>query len=964
VIAAQNTFRVDALRRTGLLDTPQEEAFDRLTRLASTVLKAPVAVVALVDADRQFFKSSLGLPERVTATRSVPLEYSFSRHAVALEQPLVISDAREHPLVRGNPAVLEFGLVAYLGIPLLTEDGHALGTLCVLDTVPRAWTEQELSTLRDLAASAMTEIVLRREVAERERAERDRGVIERALRMERDRFGSLFEQAPAFIAWARGPAHVFEGANSTYYQLVGHRDIIGKPVADAVPEIVTHGLVSALDTVLATGEPFVADGMRLLIQRTPGAEPEERFLNFVFQPLVEADGTRSGVFCHGVDVTAQVRTTEALRASEAHHRQLLDSLPVIVYRAEPTPPYEPIYVNRAVESLGFTYDEWQSRADMWESRLHPDDRSRVRRKTREALENATSLDLQYRVLAKDGSVRWFHDRGELLPDRDGMRCIWQGIMLDITAQRAAEAALRESEARYRHVVTNAPGMVYQFVYRPDGTHGYTYVSEGARALFGIEPEAALADSDALLRIVHPDDREQLRLQARSVALEAGDFRWEGRVVLASGEERCIEVAARDQRLADGSVVSDGLVVDVTERRQLEAQLRQAQKMEAVGRLAGGVAHDFNNLLTVIKASTGFLLEDLDPADPRREDARHIAAAADRAAGLTRQLLAFSRKQILEPRMLDVNSVVSNLRPMLARLIGEDISVEVTLAESAGSVMADVGQLEQVLINLAVNARDAMPDGGRLAIETSAVTIDERAALAHSRREQSAVVAGSYVMLAVSDTGTGMSPEVRARIFDPFFTTKEVGKGTGLGLSTVYGIVKQSGGHVWVYSESGHGTVFKLYFPRLEAAAAATLKRTGELPAGGTETVLLVEDEQSVRQLARRILERQGYRVLESRNGRDALALATEYGDQIHLILTDVVMPELSGRGFVERLTAMRPEAAVIYMSGYTDDEVLRRGMLDPGSLFIQKPFEPNVLLRMVRDALNRGTPGHVSSPIP
>jgi PAS domain S-box-containing protein len=963
VIAVQNPSRIDSLRGTRLLDSPREEAFDRLTRLASTALKAPVAVVSLVDTDRQFFKSCLGLPERVNATRSLPLDYSFSRHAVAAGQPLIIPDAREHPLVRDNPAIREFGLVAYAGIPLLTDDGHALGTLCVLDTVPRAWTDQEVSTLCDLAAATMTEIALRQELAERERAGREREELGRALRAERDRFGSLFEQAPAFIAWVRGPNHVFEGANNAYYQLVGHRDLVGKPAAEAVPEVVAQGVGSALDTVLETGEPFVADGMRLLIQRIPGAEPEERFVNFVFQPVIEADGTRSGIFCHGVDVTSQVRVTEALRASEAHHRLVLDSLPVIVYRAEPMPPHEPIYVNSAVESLGFTYEEWRSRPDMWECRLHPDDRVRVRRATRDALKNATPVDLRYRVLAKDGTVRWFHDRGDLVPDRDGQRCVWQGIMMDITAQREAEEALQLSEARFRHVVANAPGMVYQFVYRPDGTKGYTFVSEGARDLFGIEPETALGESEVLLRIVHPDDREGLRQKARDVAMEAGDFRWQGRIVLASGEERFIEVVARDHRTADGSVFSDGLVVDVTEHRQLEEQLRQAQKMEAVGRLAGGVAHDFNNLLTVIKASTGFLLEELDPADPRREDARQVAEAADRAAGLTRQLLAFSRKQILEPQLLDVNAVVANLRPMLARLIGEDVTVEARLTEAAGSIMADVGQLEQVLINLAVNARDAMPDGGRLTIETAEVTFDGRSALAHARREQCTVAPGSYLMLAVSDTGIGMSPEVRSRVFEPFYTTKDMGKGTGLGLSTVYGIVKQSGGQIWAYSEPGQGTVFKLYFPRLETAATESLERLGEFPLGGTETVLLVEDEESVRQLVRRILERQGYHVLESRNGHEALALATAYSDGIDLILTDVVMPELSGRALVERLTAVRPNAAIIYMSGYTDDDVLRRGMLEPGSRFIQKPFDPNALLRMVREALNRATVGHVSSPV-
>ena len=676
----------------------------------------------------------------------------------------------------------------------------------------------------------------------------------------------------------------------------------------------------------------------------------------------QTDGEKGREELQRVLAAEWASVTNALRESEAHHRRVLDSLPVIVYRAEPVQPYETIYVSAAIESLGYTHAEWLARPDMWSDRLHPDDRVRVQRQARECYERAESMNCQYRMLAKDGSVRWFHDQGDFVPDERGERCVWQGIMLDITAQREAEDALRESEARYRRIVANAPGMVYQYAYRPDGTKGFTFVSEAARTIFGVEPEAALRDPEALLGLVHPDEIDELRQRAQAAPAAGGDFRWEGRVILATGEERFIDVVARDQRAADGSLLSDGLIVDVTERRRTEQQLvasqeqfRQAQKMEAVGRLAGGIAHDFNNLLTVIKASTGFLMEDLDSADPRREDARQIADAAARAAQLTRQLLAFSRKQILDPRVLDLNLVVENLRPMLARMIGEDITVDARLARRSGSIMADVGQLEQVLINLAVNARDAMPDGGRITIETAEVTLDERYAAACARREHCTVLPGNYVMLAVTDTGAGMPPDVRARAFEPFYTTKEAGKGTGLGLSTVYGIVKQSGGYVWVYSEPGHGTVFKLYFPRLDEAATAPLRRTGELPARGSETVLLVEDEDALRQLARRILERQGYRVVESRNGRDALACATAHEGRIDLILTDVVMPEMSGRALVERLSAVRPDAAVVYMSGYTDDDVLRRGMLEPGSLFIQKPFNPGALLRIVRDALNRRT---------
>ena len=395
----------------------------------------------------------------------------------------------------------------------------------------------------------------------------------------------------------------------------------------------------------------------------------------------------------------------------------------------------------------------------------------------------------------------------------------------------------------------------------------------------------------------------------------------------------------------------GVSIDVTERRNLEEQFRQSQKMDAVGRLAGGIAHDFNNLLTVIRLNTEMVMDSFDPTDPRSEDVRQIRHAAERASALTRQLLAFSRKQILQPRVLDLNSVVGNLEPMLKRLIGEDVTIGST-CNARGYIVADPGQLEQVLVNLVVNARDAMPEGGKISIETTNVSLDEGYSSEHSP-----VLPGRYVMLAVADTGVGMSRDTREHAFDPFFTTKEAGKGTGLGLATVYGIVKQSGGYVWIYSEPGLGTTLKLYFPEVSAAAAFN-SPDAVLPAKtaerGSETILLVEDEEAVRGLTSRILQRQGYRVLAAQHGREAMDIATREEGIIHLVLTDIVMPGMNGRGLVERLSGIRPAIKSLYMSGYTDDDIVRRGFIEPSRSFLQKPFTSEGLLRTVRKVLDEG----------
>jgi len=399
----------------------------------------------------------------------------------------------------------------------------------------------------------------------------------------------------------------------------------------------------------------------------------------------------------------------------------------------------------------------------------------------------------------------------------------------------------------------------------------------------------------------------------------------------------------------------GFTIDITERKHaaeemanLQEQLRQSQKMEAIGCLAGGIAHDFNNLLTVIKGYGQLSLLGLKEDSPLRGNIEEINRATDRSADLIRQLLIFSRRQVMEMRVLDLNILLQNLDKMLRRVIGEDIELVTLLAEDPGRVKTDPGQIEQVILNLAVNARDAMPSGGKLTIETANVELDETYARRHV-----AVTPGRYVMLAVSDTGVGMTPEVRDRVFEPFFTTKEKGKGTGLGLSTVYGIVKQSEGNIWIYSEPGHGTIFKIYLPQAEGLLEEVKEKVvGEELPRGSETVLVVEDEQEVRKLAVRILRGQGYKVLEASNGTDTLTICKEQKDPFHLILTDVVMPQMSGCQLVEQLRRVYQNFKVLYMSGYTDNTIVHHGVLERGINYIQKPFTVGALADKVREVLD------------
>jgi PAS domain S-box-containing protein len=510
-------------------------------------------------------------------------------------------------------------------------------------------------------------------------------------------------------------------------------------------------------------------------------------------------------------------------------------------------------------------------------------------------------------------------------------------------RRVAEAALRASEERFRALVENSSDALLMI--DKDGI--VRYVSASSQRHLGWTPASMLSRS--LFEFLHPDDREFAETRmAEALRLPGSTITTEVRFKHQDGQWRTMETSAVN-RLDEPAVAA--IVInarDITERRRLENQLRQSQKMDAVGRLAGGVAHDFNNLLTAILGYCNLLLDDVPQENAMRGDLEEIRTAGERAAALTRQLLAFSRRQMLQPQTVDVNSLISQVEKMLQRLIGEDVELVTALSADLSAVRVDPASLEQVLVNLAVNSRDAMPLGGRLTIETANVELDSAYEATHA-----AIAPGRYIMLAVSDTGHGMDAATSARVFEPFFTTKEQGKGVGLGLATVYGIVKQNGGYIWVYSEPGHGTTFKVYLPPIESATEprAIDAQEGRAKEQGWETVLLVEDEDAVRILAREVLRRQGYVVLEARHGLDALRVAERHADPIQLMVTDVVMPHMSGRDLAERLVLSRPNMKVLFISGYTDHAVMHRELM-PGSQFLQKPFTPAAFARKVRGVLD------------
>ncbi len=685
--------------------------------------------------------------------------------------------------------------------------------------------------------------------------------------------------------------------------------------------VMTHGKIRALD------EQYTVTG-------------EEHWIHTVKVPYRDEQGKIIGVLGSFEDVS------ERKRAEVQHERlaALVEASPDFIAVADPKTT-QIKYLNSGGRNMcGIGEDEDIGKLKI--SDVHP------------AWMNQRMADVALPAAVRDGlwegDGAFLHRDGREIPvsmvllahrGADGEVDFLYTVSRDITKWNQAVAALKAAEERMRFVLEAAGVGIWDLNY----TTGVVQWSETLEAQYGLQPGTFGGTFEAFVERIHPDDRASVIETIGKAMKSGGEFSFQNRSIWPDGTVRRLSAAGRVHLGEHGEPLRDvGISLDVTERHALEEQFRQAQKMEAVGRLAGGVAHDFNNLLTVILGFCELLLIDRDPDDSRQADIAEIQKAGTRAAGLTRQLLAFSRKQIVEPTLLDLNVVLADMRSMLGRLIGEDVKVVLNLGPELAPVKADRGQVEQVVMNLAVNARDAMPKGGTLTLETANVELDEHYAKTHQT-----VKPGAYVALTLTDTGTGMTPEVQAHLFEPFFTTKEVGKGTGLGMATVYGIVTGSGGIVDVYSEVGKGTSFKVYFPRAPAAKGVVVAPppVNRRRAEG-QTVLLVEDADGVRKLTRRLLERLGHTVLAAANVDEALRLFEQH-PSIDLLLTDVVMPGASGPELAKRLVEERRALRVIYMSGYTEEAIVQHGVLKPGIAFLHKPFTSETLGQKIREVLER-----------
>ena len=677
-------------------------------------------------------------------------------------------------------------------------------------------------------------------------------------------------------------------------------------------------------------------------------KPEEKYLLLSTIPLTIRKEQR--VLVGIEDITERKRAEQALRESEERFRQLFNGAPIGYHEIDSEGKIT--RANRTeLEMLGYTEEEILGRY-VWEFIVEQESQQNVKEKLAGIIPAGHAFERTYQ--RKEGIPIPVLIEDRLIKNSEGRIIGMRSTLQNISERKQIEEALRSSEEKYRTILENIEDGYYEV----DIAGNLTFFNDSFCRIYGYPREELMGMND---RQYTDQENAKKLFQAFNKVYRTGEstkeFDWE--IIRKDGTKRCIDASVSLMKDSSGNRIGfRGIVRDVTDRKQIEQekailqeQLRQSQKMEAIGQLAGGVAHDFNNLLTLIKGYSQLSLQELREDDPLKPNIEEIRRAADKAAGLTRQLLAFSRRQILEMKVLDLNTVLSNLDKMLRRVIGEDIELVTILAEDLGRVKTDPGQIEQVIMNLAVNARDAMPQGGKLIIETANVGLDEKYA-----RNHIAVKPGRYVMLSVSDTGVGMAPEVKERVFEPFFTTKGRGKGTGLGLSMVYGIVKQSSGNIWVYSEPGKGTTFKIYLPRVDEPLEELKERveTKELPRG-EETILVVEDNEEVRKLAMRVLQTQGYEVLGAPEGMEAFLLCEEREGPIDLLVTDVVMPKMSGRELAERIASIRPEIKVLYMSGYTDNAIVHHGILSEGINYIQKPFTVESLIRKVREVLDQSS---------
>ncbi|MCI0330899.1 MAG: PAS domain S-box protein [candidate division Zixibacteria bacterium] len=676
---------------------------------------------------------------------------------------------------------------------------------------------------------------------------------------------------------------------------------------------------------------------------------EERWVDFT-AGIIDLEGSPA-VLGTVIEITQRKQAEEALRKNEAllaktQQMAHLGGWVLDLSNMEDINQNELRWTEETFRIFGYQPGEIEVTNDLFFQLVHPEDRPKIREAVSRALAEKKPYSIEHRILRPDGVERLIHEHVDIVFDeKSGRPLRMLGTAQDITERRRGEVALRESEERFRQIADNISEV---FWLTDPSKNQMIYVSPGYERMWGRSCDSLYQNPMSWVDVIHPEDRQRV-LEAATTKQVKGEFNEEYRIVRPDGSLLWIRDRAYPIRNEKGEVHRiAGIAEDITKEKQLADQLRQVQKMEAVGQMAGGIAHDFNNLLTAIAGYTDFVLERVEPDSPLKADVEEIKKGTVRAAALTRQLLAFSRRQVMQPAVLNLNELINGMEGMLRRLVGENVELATVPAPQLTPIKADPHQLEQVIMNLALNAGDAMPQGGRLTIETANVELDESFVQLHAGAQP-----GAYALLAVSDTGFGMDAEVQKHLFEPFFTTKEKGKGTGLGLATVYGIVKQSGGYVSVYSEPGRGSSFKIYLPRfVEPHAEKPVKTAPAKTEGGTETILLVEDEEAVRALAAKILRAKKYTVLEAGDGHEAQEVLKKHTGALDLLLTDVVMPKMGGPELAKALRRTRQGLKVLFMTGYTDHSAFREGTLPPGTALLQKPFSPRVLAQKVREVLD------------
>ena len=928
--------RLENLRSYAILDTAPEQVFDDLTRLTAFICGTPIALLGFMDVDRMWFKSRIGwdVPE-------VPRDMTFCAYTILESDVLMVSDTLEDKgRLASCPLATHGGVRFYAGVPLVSPEGYALGALCAMDSVPRGLTGGQIDALRKLARQAMQLVESRRPTSEgssrRRRTEKNRRSGEAGPHPE-DHFRILVENASDAIIEIDEASNILF-ANRATEEIFGYQkeEILGQPLTMLMPEDLRQSHRRALAQYGESGEKHLSwHGVEFPALHKSGREiPLEVSLA---EYRIAGKRIFAGV-CREVSHHKQIEQDRsrlaAVVASSTDAMITSDFNGVITswnLAAERIWGYGP------AEVIGqpFAILAPAGRSDEMEEMLN-------RLRQGEPIE-----DYEIVLAGKEGRHVPVSLRVSPIYDQGGRLLETAVIGRDLRERKPAqEEALRHSEQRLQRIIDSAMDAIITV----DAAHHIVVFNRSAEQIFRCPASSALGEK--IESFIPEKFREKFQEYINEFALTDApgrSFDWPGALAGLRRDGAEFPVEATISRMdADGEELFTIILRDIGPRLQMEAELRQAQKMEAVGQLAGGVAHEFNNFLGVILGYSELLAEGARENERLRRYVGEIKTATQHAASLTRQLLAFSRKQVAEPRVLDLNQAIWEGHKLLRRLVPANIDVVPVLAPKLGRVKLDMGQIQQILINLVVNSRDAMPQGGKVVIETANVALDEA-----FTSQYIGVVPGSYVMLSVSDTGSGIEDEVRSHIFEPFYTTKQPGKGTGLGLSTIYGIVKQSGGLITVESAPGKGTTFHIYLPRIpDRAEEAKPAVPIEPDAFGSTTILIVEDDSALRRLLSVSLERRNYRVLAAKDGAEALEIFRQHSADIHLIVTDLIMPRVDGLRLRERIVAIRPDIKFLFMSGYSEEIVEQSQRSLAGCGFLEKPFLPDELEEKVRELLS------------